>query len=118
MKNNLPHHLQRPFPQVPLGDQPLLVGDVEASLGQRLDDGVVAQQGLGGVALQDEAAGPTVEVRGQQEARHRGLQVLLLVLVRVEGVLQVCWDTVLNDRGVRKSDWRMKVYISIGWICK
>lgn len=94
MKNNVAHHLQRPFSKVPLGDQPLLVGDVKAALSQRLDDGVMAQQRLGRVALQDEAAGPAVEVCGQQKARHRRLQVFLLVLVRVEGVLQVCWDAV------------------------
>lgn len=86
--------MQRPFSKVPLSDQPLLVGDVEPALSQSLDDGIVAQQGLGRVALQDEAAGPAVEVCRQQEAGHRRLQVLLLILVRVEGVLQVCRDAV------------------------
>lgn len=86
--------MQRPFSKVPLGDQPLLVGDVETALSQRLDDAVVAQQRLGRVALQDEAAGPAVQVCRQQETGHWRLQVLLLVLVRVEGVLQVCWDAV------------------------
>lgn len=79
--------MQRPLSKVPLSDQPLLVGDVESTLSQRLDDSIVAQQGLGSVALQDEAPGPAVEVCRQQEAGHRRLQVLLLILVCVEGVL-------------------------------
>lgn len=84
---NLSYHLQRPFSKVPLGDQSLLVGDVESTLSQCLNDSIVAQQGLGSVTLQDEAAGPAVEVCRQQEAGHRRLQVLLLILVCVEGVL-------------------------------
>lgn len=59
----------------------------------------MAQQRLGSVALQDEAAGPAVEVGRQQEAGHGGLQVLLLILVCVEGVLQVCWDAVCVTDG-------------------
>lgn len=96
---HLSYHLQRPLPQVPLSDQPLLVGDVESALSQRLDDGVVAQQGFRSVALQDEAAGPAVQVCRQQEAGHGRLQVLLLILVCVEGVLQVCWDAVCMTEG-------------------
>ncbi len=84
---NLSYHLQRPLSKVPLSDQSLLVGDVESALSQCLNDSIVAQQGLGSVALQDEAAGPAVEVCRQQEAGHGGLQVLLLILVCVEGVL-------------------------------
>lgn len=79
--------MQRPLSKVPLSDQSLLVGDVEPTLSQCMDDGIVAQQGLGSVALQDEAAGPAVEVCRQQEAGHRRLQVFLLILVCVEGVL-------------------------------
>lgn len=89
-----PYHLQRPLSQVSLSDQSLLVGDVETTLSQRLDDSVVTQQRLGSVTLKDEAAGPAVEVCRQQEAGHRRLQMLLLILVCVEGVLQVCWDAV------------------------
>lgn len=79
--------MQRPLSKVPLGDQSLLVGDVESTLSQRLNDSIVAQQGLSGVTLQDEAAGPAVKVCRQQEAGHRRLQVLLLILVCVEGLL-------------------------------
>lgn len=89
--------MQGPFSEVPLGNQPLLVGDVESALSQRLDDGVVAQQGLGGVAPQDEAAGPAVEVGGEQEAGQGRLQVLLVILVCVEWLLQVCWDAVWRE---------------------
>lgn len=96
------YHLQRPFAKVPLGDQSLLVGDVESTLGQCPNDGIVAQQGLGSVTLQDEAAGPAVEVCRQQEARHGRLQVLLLILVRVEGVLQICRDAVCMAEGRRR----------------
>lgn len=88
----LSYHLQRPLSKVPLGDQSLLVRDVESSLSQLLDDSIVAQQGFGCVALQDEAAGSAVQVCRQQEAGHRRLQVLLVILVCVEGVFQVCWD--------------------------
>lgn len=63
-------------------------------MSQRLDDGIMTQQRLGGVALQDEAAGPAVEVSGQQETCHWRLQVFLLILICVEWLLQVCWDTV------------------------
>jgi len=56
-------------------------------LSQRLNDSIVAQQGLWRLTLQDEAAHPAVEVRRQQKARKRRLQVLLLILVCVEGVL-------------------------------
>lgn len=84
---NLSYHLQRPFSKVPLSDQSLLVRDVESALSQRLNDSVVAQKGLGSVTLQDEAAGPAVEVCRQQQARHRRLQMLLLILVCVEGIL-------------------------------
>lgn len=96
---NLSHHLQRPFPEVPLSHQPLLVGDVESALGQRLNDGIGAQQGLLSVALQDEAGGPAVEVGGQQQAGHGRLQVLLLILVRVEWLLQVRRDAVCMVEG-------------------
>lgn len=86
-KNKLSYHLQRSLSKVPLSDQSLLVGNVESTLSQRLNDSIVTQQGFGSVALQDEAAGPAVEVCGQQQAGHRRLQVLLLILVCVEGVL-------------------------------
>lgn len=85
--NKLSYHLQRSLSKVPLSDQSLLVGNVESTLSQRLNDSIVTQQGFGSVALQDEAAGPAVEVCGQQQAGHRRLQVLLLILVCVEGVL-------------------------------
>ena len=81
--------------KVSLCDEPLLVGDVEASLSQGLDYGVMPQEMPGGrVSLQHGAAGPAVEVSRQEEADYRGLQVLLVVLVRVEGLPQVCWDTI------------------------
>ena len=76
--------------KVSLCDEPLLVGDVEASLSQGLDYGVMPQKRPDGrVTLQDVAAGPPVEVGGQEEADHGGLQVLLGVLVQVEGLGQL-----------------------------
>ena len=99
IQQSVSYHLQRPLSKVPLSDQSLLVCDVESTLSQRLNDSVVAQQGFGSVALQNEAAGPAVEVCRQKEAGHRRLQVLLLILVCVEGVLQVCRDAVcMMDR--------------------
>lgn len=79
--------MQRPFSKVSLCNHSLLVSDVESALSQGLDDGVVAQQGLGSIPLQDEAAGPAVEVSREQEAGHGGLQVLLVILVCVEWLL-------------------------------
>ena len=102
--------MQRPLSQVPLSDQSLLVSDVESSLGQRLDDGIVAQQGLCSITLKDEAAGPAVEVCRKQEAGHGRLQVLLLILVCVEGVFQVCWDAVCTNTGRKKRIWAEKRY--------
>lgn len=106
---NPSYHLQRPLSKVPLSDQSLLVSDVESSLSQSLDDGIVAQRGLGGVALQDEVAGSAVEVCGEQEAGHGRLQVLLLILVCVERVLQVCWDAVCIMEG-KKGLWGKKFH--------
>lgn len=79
--------MQWPLSKVPLSDQSLLVCNVESTLSQRLNDSIVAQQGLGSITLQDEAAGPAVEVCRQQEASNRRLQVLLLILVCVERIL-------------------------------
>lgn len=93
-EQTLSYHLQRPLSKVPLCDQPVLVGDIETPLGQCLDDGIMTQQRLGGVTPQDEAARPAVEVCREQEAGHRRFQVLLFVLVGVEGVLQVCGNAV------------------------
>lgn len=79
--------MQRSFSKVPLGNQSLLVSDVESTLSQRLNYSIVAQERLGCIALQDEAAGPAVEVCRLQEAGHRRLQMLLVVLVCVEWLL-------------------------------
>lgn len=83
------HHLDGLPLEVSLGHQPLLVGDVQAFLRQRLDHGVVAQERLGRVALEDEAPRPAVQLGRQQQVDHGGLDVLLVVLVRVEGLSQL-----------------------------
>lgn len=44
------HHVYGCAGQVSLGHQPVLVGDVQAFLRQRLDDGVVAQQRFDSIA--------------------------------------------------------------------
>lgn len=51
-------------------------------------------QGSHLVALEDEAADAAVQLTGQQQPDHGRLDVLLLILVRVEGVAQVLRDVV------------------------
>lgn len=77
------HHVYRRAGQISLSDQPVLVGDVQAFLGQGLDDRVVSQQRFDSIAAEDQASRPAVELRGLEQAGHRGLQVLLVVLVPV-----------------------------------
>ena len=90
------HHLYGGVAEIPLCDKFLLVGDVETSRGEGLDDGIVSQQRLGGVAAQDQAPGAAVELGRQQQGCHGGLQVLLVILVPVEGLLQVLGDAVCS----------------------
>lgn len=77
------HHVYRRAGQISLGHQSVLVGDVQAFLRQRLDDGIVPQQRFDGIAAQDQAPGPAVELRRLEEAGNLRLQVLLVVLVPV-----------------------------------
>lgn len=51
------------------------------------------------LAVQDEAAHPAVELRGEQQANDGGLDVLLLILVSVEGIPQVCRDVIWKNIG-------------------
>lgn len=46
----------------------------------------MAVEGRGLLGVQDEAAHPAVELPGEQQADNGGLDVLLVILVSVEGV--------------------------------
>ena len=62
--------------------------------GQGLDDRLVSLQGSCLVPFQDEAADTAVQLAGQQELGDRRLDVLLLVLVDIEGVPEVLRDVI------------------------
>lgn len=66
--------------------------------GQSLDDRLVALQGSHLVPSQDEAADAAVQLAGQQELDHRGLDVLLLVLVGVEGVPEALGNVICSGK--------------------
>lgn len=85
------HHVYGCAGQVSLGHQPVLVGDIQAFLRQRLDDGVVAQQRFDGIAAEDQAPGSAVELGGLEQAGHLRLHVLLVVLVPVQRLHQFLW---------------------------
>lgn len=72
--------------QVSLGDQPILVGDIQAFLGQSLNHGVVSEQRFDSVAAEDQTPRPAVELGRLEQAGNRRLQVLLVILVPVERV--------------------------------
>lgn len=67
---------------------------IDALPGQSLDDRLVSLQGGCLVPLQDKAADTAVQLTGQEQLDHRWLNVLLLVLVDVEGVSEVLGDVV------------------------
>lgn len=73
--------------------------------GQSLDDGLVPLQGGHLVPLEDEAAHAAVELAGQQELDDRRLDVLLLILVDVEGVPEVLGDVICSD--TRPRTWAL-----------
>lgn len=49
------------------------------------------------LAVQDEAAHPAVELPGEQQADNGGLDVLLFILVSVEGIPRVCRDVIWKN---------------------
>lgn len=58
----------------------------------------MALQGSHLVPSQDEAADAAVQLAGQQELDHRGLDVLLLVLVGVEGVPEALGNVICSGK--------------------
>lgn len=123
------YHLQGPLAEVSLSNQPRLVCDVESLLGQGLDDSIVINQGLDDSMVtnqglgdsmmtstrQDEAPGSAVELSRQQQADDCRLQMLLFILVCVEGLLQVGRDTVcLGGRGREVKRVNMRWHITHG----
>lgn len=54
----------------------------------------MALEGGGLLSVQDEPTHPAVELSRQQQTDDGGLDVLLLILVGVEGVPQVCRDVI------------------------
>lgn len=51
----------------------------------------MAQQGLRSIAPEDEAPGAAVQLGGEQQANHGWLDVLLVILVRVEWLSELLW---------------------------
>lgn len=89
------HHFNGHAAEVRLSDRRVVtLHHVDALARERLNDGQVRLQRSHLVTLEDEAADAAVEFTREQQADHRRLDVLLLVLVRVEGVPQVLWDVV------------------------
>lgn len=92
------HHEYGCAGQVSFCDQSVLVGDVQAFLGQGLDDSVVSQQRFDGIAAEDQAPRPAVELCRLEQAGHRRLEVLLVVLVPVERLDQLLWYCIWYQR--------------------
>lgn len=89
------HHLDGSRAEVQVADGCVVhLQDIDGLSGQGLEDGLVAVEGRRLLAVQDEAAHPAVELPGEQQADDGGLDVLLLILVSVEGILQVCRDVI------------------------
>lgn len=84
--------------QVPLCDQAVLVGDIQAFLGQSLDDSVVSQQRFDSIAAQDQTSRPAVELGRLKQAGDRRLQVLLVILVPVERLSQLLRYRICAER--------------------
>lgn len=92
------HHLEGSRAEVQIGDgRVVCLQDVEAFPGQGLDDRLVALEGGGLLSVQDEPTHPAVELSRQQQADDGGLDVLLVVLVCVEGVVQVRGDVIWKE---------------------
>lgn len=81
------HHLDGSRAEIQVGDGRVVhLQDIDALPGQGLEDRLVAVEGRGLLGVQDEAAHPAVELPGEQQADNGGLDVLLVILVSVEGV--------------------------------
>lgn len=93
------HHLDRSRAQVQVRDGRVVhLQDIDGLPGQRLEDRLVAVEGRGLLSVQDEPAHPAVELPGEQQADNGGLDVLLLILVSVEGVSEVSRDVIWKNR--------------------
>ena len=93
------HHLDGRMAEVGLRHRGVVtLHHVNPFPGQSLDDGLVSLQGGHLVPFEDEAAHAAVQFAGQQELDDRRLDVLLLVLVDVEGVPEVLGDVICSDR--------------------
>lgn len=94
------HHLDGSRAEVQVGDGRVVhLHDVDGLPGQGLEDRLLAVQGGRLLAVQDEAAHPEVQLPGEQQADNGGLDVLLLILVSVEGIPQVCRDVIWKNIG-------------------
>ena len=93
------HHLDGRVAEVGLRHRGVIaLHHVNPFPGQGLDDRLVSLQGGHLVPFEDEAAHAAVQLAGQQELDDRRLDVLLLVLVDVEGVPEVLGDVICSDR--------------------
>lgn len=106
MSKGIPHHLDRCFAEVSLSNESFLVSDIQAFLSQGLDDPIVTQERSSSITAQNQTASPTVKLSRQQQRHHRRLQVLLLILVFIERLLQLHWNTIYMQAEKRKQKVR------------
>lgn len=92
---NAAHHFDWLAGQVSVRDRRVIsFHDIDAFARQSLDDREMGLKRGRLVSFKNEGAYATVQLAGQQQTDHGGLDVLLLVLVSVERVSQVLWDVV------------------------
>lgn len=81
------HHLDGSRAEIQVGDGRVVhLQDIDALPVQGLEDRLVAVEGRGLLGVQDESAHSAVELPGEQKADNGRLDVLLVILVSVEGV--------------------------------
>lgn len=95
------YHFDGLVSEVSVGHRPVLVFGDDASLGQQLQQGAVVfgLRRLGLVGAQQEVVGAAVELRGLQQAADGRFEVLLLILVTVEGLTQLSGDILCGTGG-------------------
>lgn len=86
------HHFDWLTREIPLGDRCVVsLHDVDSFARQSLNDWLVGLKGGRLVSFENESTHATIELRQQQQPDHRRLDVLLFILVSIEGVPHVLW---------------------------
>lgn len=106
------YHFDGLVSEVGIGHRRALVFGLDAPLGQQLQQGAVVfgLRGLGLVAVQQQAVGAAVQLRGLQQAADGRLEVLLLILVAVEGVSQLGGDVLCQNKEDTRARWVIYSY--------